>query len=218
MADTLTHHEIREAVAELDALCRSEYGKDQRYGLLELLADPDRELAAARLQRLTGILLKRRFAKAQPVDGTPSDTNANRRWGWVREQLDDRELQRSQEFWVLDQMRQQLPTLVGCPATWESFLWEADHERGVYKVLTLWIQDKWKGRESRSIKEYLAQEETPRFDALLDVADFVGQAALSTALIPIVPFAPVVVPLTIIGAKYGYRKITEAPEEGDVED
>lgn len=216
MAETLTRQEIQAAVTKLDALCRQEYGGDDRYGLLELLADADTELAAARLQRLTGILLKEPFARAEPIGESPSDTHANRKWDWKPEKLNDNHLQQSQEFRVLDQIRHQLPKLVrGREPTWKDFLSEADHERGVYKLLTLWVADKWKRRESKSIKEYLAQDETPEFEALLNVADLVGQAALSIALTPIIPFAPVVVSLTIIGATYGYGKITKAPERRD---
>lgn len=94
---------------------------------------------------------------------------------------------------------------------------EAEHERGVYKILTLWIQDKWKGRESRSIRDYLAQEESPTFEAALDIVDFVSQAGIAMALSSIIPVASVVVPLSIIGAKYGYRMITEAPEKKDTD-
>jgi hypothetical protein len=65
MADRLTQRQIKEAVEELDALCRDEYGEDRSYGLLELLDDPDRQLAQIRLQRLTGIALKGKFAERE---------------------------------------------------------------------------------------------------------------------------------------------------------
>jgi hypothetical protein len=219
MADRLTQRQIKEAVEELDALCRDEYGEDRSYGLLELLDDPDRQLAQIRLQRLTGIALKGKFAEresaSEPYQGEPygysgppmpSVTGARWRWEWRRGRLEDNALQRSVEFRVLDQMRQELPTLVGdwLEPTWDDFLREVDTERGLYKVLTLWLMDKWEGRETQSIKAYLAQKETPKFASLLSLADFTGQQALGLALSPILPLASVVVPLVIIAAEYGY--------------
>ena len=76
----ITRKEIRDALAQLNELCAEEYGSD--ITLDRVLFEPDSHRGKLRLQRLTGIVLKRPFARA----GGPSEfsaTGARRSWEWV---------------------------------------------------------------------------------------------------------------------------------------
>jgi hypothetical protein len=81
----LSKEHIDKAIADLDHLSQEEYG----YGINELLADADTALATLRMQRLTGILLKRNFAKPKRIGGTPTETQARRAWIWKLKTFSD---------------------------------------------------------------------------------------------------------------------------------
>ncbi len=212
----LTKEQVHDAIRTLDCLCRKEYGENNQYGLVDLLSDPDEELSAARLQRLCGLILKKNFATPIKLKMKSVVTKANNGWKWDLNKFEDKKLQQTQEFWVLNQLREWLPTYDSYrKSTWDDLRDEADTERGLYKISTLWIQDKWKGCETKSIRDYLEQEESPRFEAVLNIAEWVSQEALAIALSSIIPVPTFIVPLSIIGARYGYRKITEAPNQRD---
>ena len=56
------------------------------------------------------------------------------------------------------------------PITWSQLKDDADNERGLFKILALYVDDKLKRREGKSLKEYLEADESPRFEAGLDLA------------------------------------------------
>ena len=76
-AKEITLADVEAALRELDELSQAEY----EISLKNLLLDTS-ELSAQRMQRLTGIALKRKFAKSA---GAPefSATGAKRSWPWV---------------------------------------------------------------------------------------------------------------------------------------
>lgn len=212
MSITLCPSEIRHAVEDLDALSREEYG----IALRSLLADPDRNRGSERMKRITGIVLKRKFAAPHAIPPGATFTQANRAWEWNSAQFEDASLQKTDEFVILDGIRDSLPALTGYrQASWDQLVTEADTERGLYKLLTLWLNDKWNKRETKAIKDYLARDESAELKAALDIADFVSQQAIVLALLPIVPHAEVVVALSLIAAAYGHEKITQAPDKPD---
>lgn len=213
MDQPLSRSEIQRSVRDLDALCRDEYSVELR----TLLNDPDREQASERLKRLTGIVLKRKFGESHVIDPSAARTKSRRAWEWKLERFDDANLQMTDEFAVLDGIRQSLPAVTGYrQARWDQLVTEADTERGLYKLLVLWVDDTWNKRETKSIKAYLAQNESAELKAALDIADFVSQQALAFALAAIVPHAEIVVALSIIAAAYGHEKITNAPDDPDM--
>jgi hypothetical protein len=205
---TLTEEQIGRAVADLDRLCRDEYGDS--YGLEDLLDDPDTALASQRLQRLSGILLKRPFGQPVPLTGS-SETGSKRAWQWNTERFGDPEAQATGEFEMLDALRRSLWP----DATFEQLAGHADHERGLYKILSLWIGDTLKRRGSRSLAEYFNADESPRMEAALDWATTLTQAGLGPVLAPLIPVPGVVVSVLLIGARFGYRSLTQAPEVPD---
>jgi len=205
---TLTKEQVSRAVADLDQLCRDEYGES--YGLEDLLDDMDTSLASLRLQRLTGILIKRQFG--QPVLlAEASETGAKRAWQWNTERFGDPGARATSEFEMLDELRRSLWP----DATFEQLAGHADHERGLYKILTLWISDTLNRRKSRSLAEYFNADESPRMEAALDWATTLTQAGLGPVLAPVIPVPGVVVSVLLIGARFGYRALTQAPEIPD---
>lgn len=207
---------IETLLKDLDQLCQEEYSKPgQDYGLLQLLADKDHDLALERLQRLTGVMLKRRFAMPHPVEGATSATRANRQWHWDRDRLESSAPAETPELGILDELRRDLPRSARRAPTWEGLAFEAEHERGLYKLLVLWIADKWQGKETESIRNYIDAKESPRFESILDVADTVSQAAITGGLAALGISGDVAVPLVLIAAQYGYRKIFDKAERGD---
>ena len=145
----LTKHQVDETLRQLDRLCREEYQTDRQYGLVDLLADTDSELGAIRLQRLTGILLKRRFAEPKPICNRQSETLANHSWKWDLGRFADPDLQLINEFRVLNDIRGKLWEGGDREPTWIDLRHEAEHERGLFKVLVLWIDDTIKGEKKK---------------------------------------------------------------------
>lgn len=214
-ASQLSKEQVDEGIADLDRLSREEYG----YGIDELLADPDTALATLRLQRLTGILLKCNFAKPVPIDGSPTETHAHRAWIWKLDKFSDPRLVRTPEFEVLDELRRDLPRQrnydSGSEPTFQELTDEAEHERGLFKVLALWLDDKLKKETGRTFKEYFEAQESPRFEAALNASTLVLLTAVGPILAPFLPVPGIVVSVILIGVQFGYRSITDAAERGD---
>ena len=213
----LTKEQVDQALDDLDKLCQEEYG----YGIADLIADPDAQRAAMRLQRLTGVLLKRKFATPLPIGNTQTETGSRRAWQWSIESFLDPGLVATPEFAVLDQLRLDLPRQLennyatGYEPTFDDLADQAEHERGLFKVLALWVADKLEKREGHSIRDYFEAEESPRLEAALDASTAIFQAGIGPVLAPLLPIPGVVVSLILIGVRFGYRSITHAPEIGD---
>jgi hypothetical protein len=218
---TLTADQIRPALFELNELCKIEYG----IALEEVLIDKT-PIAAMRMQRLTGIVLKRNFAT--PCPASPfSATGASRAWPWKAGSPEESAAGAQREFRLLNQLRMPGPwnerkPLTGTtqdeiPITWDEFKDDADHERGLFKVVALYVADKVKGRESKSLREYFDTSESRRFEAGLDLAVVVSDAAVMAPLASLLGLPTLAVGIALVGIQYGYRLLTD-PAEGRLRD
>jgi hypothetical protein len=51
------------------------------------------------------------------------------------------------------------------PIKWEDFKDDVDNERGLFKILSLYVDDKLKRRDGKSFREHLEAKESRRFEA-----------------------------------------------------
>ena len=212
-----TRGQIDRAVQELDSLCNEEYGID----LVALLNDQDTEMAAQRMRRLTGIILKRRFAEPHLIDGSDStkfsSTGAHRYWVWheVGEFAADGETA-PDEFAVLDGLRRALPEIgFGGDASWDYLVGMADHESGLFVILATWAKKRIEGRETRPLAQALAEPVDRRFQKLTEVTDIVANFAMTPLFASAVPLEGLIVPFSILGLKYGYGALFGQQGEPD---
>jgi len=63
------------------------------------------------------------------------------------------------------------------PVKWEDFKDDVDNERRLFKILSLYVDDKLKRRDGKSFREYLEAKESRRFEAGLDLAVLLFDAA-----------------------------------------
>jgi len=207
----LTRETVELAAHELDELCRDEYG----YGIVDLLADPNEELAGYRLRRLTGITLKAPFAAAKPIGKGYTASGARRTWTWatgmsagVVPNVDN------PNFEVLDQLRENLPRLdpsySGRSPTWNDLLDEADHESGLFQVLVRWVDDKLHGRDMQSFASYYAGETNSRLGTIADITETVFNYYTAPVLASFIPGVGLVVPLVLIGMRFGLTEMMRA--------
>ena len=151
------------------------------------MLDPSPD-SALRVQRLTGIVLKRPFARAAPPL-LYSKTGARRSWPWANDAPEQQAKVAPKEFAILNQLRMPGPwnerkPLAGNaddlePITWNDLKDDADNERGLLKILALYVNDKLKHRDGKSFREYLEADESPRFEAGLDLAMLLFDAAVT---------------------------------------
>ncbi len=209
--------DVKAALAELDALSIAEYG----VGLESLLLNSS-PISALRVQRLTGIVLKRPFAVEK--SGSPvAVTGALRSWPWAAEAPDARADDAPKQFAILDQLRMpgswnERKPLTGTaedlvPITWTELQDDADNERGLFKVLALYVDDKLKGRDGKSLREYLEADESPRFEAGLELATLVFDAAVTGPLAAVLGIPTLAVGVALVGIQYGYRRATDTNVE-----
>jgi hypothetical protein len=207
--------EVKAALKELNQLSMREY--DGRK-LEDLLLDPSPD-SALRVQRLTGIMLKRPFAKK---GGRPaySMTGARRSWPWADETPEQRAKVAPKEFAILNELRkpgswhERKPTgNANDPITWEDFKDDADNERGLFKILVLYVDDKLKDRDKKSFREYLEAKESPRFAAGLDLATLVFDAAVTVPVATLLGIPSIAVGVALVGIQYGYRKATDTSND-----
>lgn len=202
---------VQRATRALDDLCRAEY----RYGIVDLLADPDEDLAAYRLRRLTGIALKQPFATHSPIGDRYTASGARRAWTW-RDGVRDGDVPNVDDpnFEVLDQLRQNLPRLdpsYGRRApTWPDLLDEADLESGLFQVLVRWVDDKLRHRPAKDFTTYYAGEADYRLGTVADVAETVFNHYTAPVLASFIPGAGLVVPLVLIGVRFGLTRMLRA--------
>jgi hypothetical protein len=209
--------EIRAALLELNEISLDEYG----VGLEDLLLDRSPN-SALRVQRLTGIVLKRPFAN-RAGSASASLTGARRSWPWAPGTPEDHASVAPKELTILNQLRMPGPwnerkPLAGnaadmVPITWSELKDDADNERGLFKILALYVDDKLKHRDSRSFREYLDADETRRFEAGLDLATLVFDAAVTAPLLTLLGIPTVAVGVALVGIQFGYRKATDTRVE-----
>ncbi len=205
--------QIRRAIAELDELSKKEYG----LGLEQVLVD-DTPNGAVRLQRLTGIVLKREFAEP---GGPPTytRTGARRSWPWKDAPPEASAERAPREFEILRELRMPGPwnerkPLSGTvddqvPISWEQLQDDADNERGLFKILALYVEDKLKGRDRKTLREYLETDESRRFEAGLDLATLVFDAAITGPVAALLGLPTLAVGVALVGVQYGYRALTD---------
>lgn len=200
--------EIKSALSELDSLCRAEYGG---LSLHELLLDKD-GMAALRLQRLTGIALKKEFAVPVAISG-PSLTGASRAWPWKKSAPEDSAANAPREYALLDQLRKHGSWDGEHPLTWDQFKDDIEHERGLFKALALYLADQVSGRERKTLREYLDTGESRRFEAGLDLAVLLADAAVMGPIAAVLGLPTVAVGVALVSIQYGWRYVTD-PDAG----
>lgn len=211
----LDYQTILRGTQELDDLCRAEYSRaEYDYGIADLLNDPDEELAAARLRRLTGITLKMPFATPEPIGASFTSTGASRAWPWS-EGMRDGLVQNKDHanFSILDALRQELPNLDGYShwsATWRDLICEAENESGLFQVLVHWVDDKLHDRPTKDFAGYYAGETRYQLGSVADAAETVFNYATAPLLVSFIPVAGLVVPLTLIGIRFGLTRMLKA--------
>lgn len=215
--------QIRAALAELDQLALAEYGMP-----LEALLLSSEPIAELRVQRLVGVALKRKFAR--PLEPAPhSATHALRSWPWPDsgDSLVPVEPDADKELALLEQLRMPGPwnerkALSGTPedgkpVSWSEFKDDAEHERGLFKILALYAVDKFNQRETRTLKAYLEAEESKGFEAGLDLATLLFDAEVTAPLAGLLGVPPLAVGVALVGIQYGYRTLAD-PNEGRMGD
>ena len=214
----LTQREVKTALAKLNRLSLGEYG----VGLEQLLRD-DSPDAALRIQRLTGIALKRPFARTSKPQGY-TRTGARRSWPWKKASPATSAKKAPRQYKVLNELRKPGPwnerkPLTGTaedkkPISWDELKDDANNERGLFKVLALYVDDKLKGRGRKTLKEYLEAKESPRFEAGLSLAANVANWGVLTPLVTLIGLpAEVAIGLALVGVQFGYRKLTDTKTE-----
>lgn len=201
--------EIQAALDALNTLSRDEYGMT----LEEVLLDPS-PAAEQRLQRLGGITLKRPFA----IESGPpaySDTGARRSWPWSAATPEAQKATAPVAFALLDEFRKPGPWQERTPPagetqiTWDQFKDDVEHERGLFKVLALYVNDKLRRERGKSFKEYLDTTESKRFEAGVDLATLVFDAAVTAPVAAAVGIPTVAVGVALVAIQFGYRLFTE---------
>ena len=209
--------DIRLALGELDQISQAEYG----VGLEALLLDPS-PTSALRLQRVTGVVLKRPFANEAPAPSS-SVTGARRAWPWASSTPEKQATAAPRELAVLDELRMPGPwnerkPLSGnaadlVPITWSDFQDDVEHERGLFKVLALYVDDKLRGRHGRGLREYLEADESRRFEAGLDLATLLFDASVTAPVAALLGIPTLAVGVALVGIRYGYRRATDTNNE-----
>jgi hypothetical protein len=210
----ITRTDVTAALRELDELSRAEYEISLEKVLLDQSA-----LGAQRMQRLTGIVLKKKFAKVAKAPKF-SATRARRSWPWAGSPK-AKASRAPQEFAILEKLRRPGPwnerkpkatRTDRAPISWDVFIDDVEHERGLFKWLALYVSDKVQSRNGKSIREYLESKESRKFEAGLDLSVIVFDAAVVGPLATVLGLPTVAVGLALVGIQFGYRKLTD-PEE-----
>ena len=200
--------DVRHALAKLDNLCRSEYP-----GLtIEDLLTNGQPISPVRMQRLAGIALKRPFAE-QGDASKDSETKARHSWPWSKKSPD--ELKGTPEYKLLDELRLPGPWHEYQPEVeknWDDLKRDAEEERGLFKIVALYVVDKFNQREPKTLREYFDAKESRRFEAGLDLALLLFDAAVTGPIVSLVGVPTVGVTIALIGIQFGYRWMTDPHE------
>jgi len=86
---------------------------------------------------------------------------------------------------------------------------DADNERGLFKIVVLYVDDKIKGCQRRSLRDYIEADESRRFEAGLDLATLIFDALVTAPLASLVGLPTIAVGITLVGIQWGYRKLTD---------
>src|SRR5262249_42169799 len=211
---TLSRAQIRTALADLNRLSNAEYGVS-----LEQLLTEKRRDSALRMQRLTGIVLKRPFAKKSPPT-KHSATGARRSWPWKKRAPETSTAIAPKELALLNELRMPGPwnerkkrtgtAKDKIPVSWGEFQSDVEHERGLFKVLALYVNDKIRGQSPKTLREYLKADESRRFEAGLDLANLVFDFAVTAPLATLLGIPSLAVGVALVGVQFGYRRMTDS--------
>lgn len=215
-----TQEDIKNTLADLSSLSEIEYG----ISLQALREDPNRDMAARRLERLTGILLKRHFAHSEDIStgGQYSETNASRYWVWDPEKLTQSNSGTKSELALLNKIRGPGPwnerwdyanKLIDPDAgnqeviSWEDFISDVDTERGLFKVIALYVKDKLKGNEIQTIAKYYNAKESETLSRGLDLTTILADAAVFGPLYAAVGIPSLAVALGLFVTDIGVSRL-----------
>lgn len=206
---------IRAALADLDGLAHAEYGVP----LESLLVSID-SVSELRVQRLVGIALKRKFAT--PVrQNAYSATGALRSWPWPDsgDSLVPVDRDAAPELALLEELRKpggwnERKPLTGTradtvPVAWSTFKDDAEHERGLFKILALYASDRFNKQKGRTLKAYLDAPESKPFEAGLDIATLLFDTGVIGPLVSVLGVPSLAIGVALVGIQYGYRKLTD---------
>ena len=212
MKQPLNEAQLAAGFKELDDLAYSEYGLH----LSELLEDRqvNEAIREARLHRLVGILLKRPFASSVEISGHGSETEANFAWDWYSGEQWDRSLMEPEKAAAVEVLTGIRDSAFGDSTEWGQFKAVVDHERGLFKVASLWILHKIRSEPPGSFNDLLNAKENPNFTLALDLSTAMAQLGFSSALATVMPMAGLAVGLSIIFARYGYKRIEDLSMSG----
>lgn len=204
--EELTAEQVEAALAELGIRANEEYGCT----LEEVLGGPKAE---QRLQRLAGVVLKRRFADPQEPYESPATlgsdsrnpTEAKHSWHWEASRFEDPELQQTGEYALLDEIRGEW--------TWKQLQDGADGESGLFWILGTWIRGRLGGDKSTLWDRYHAPK-SPEVELAISVVDLLP---ITGVLAGVVGLPVLAVNLALIVIKFGYEKLADPPEVPDIE-
>ncbi len=101
----------------------------------------------------------------------------------------------------------------GKAITWEQFKDDAENERGLFKIVALYAADKVNARKGKSLREYLDAKESRRFEAGLDLAVLLFDAAVTAPIAAALGLPTLAVGVSLVFIQYGYRAITDPNED-----
>ena len=182
----------RAALVELNKLCELEYDLT----LEGVLTHPG---AQERLQRLTGVLLKRHFAKREDRGAGYNPTGANSSWVWHPDSLADPELQKLDEYQQLDDIRRE-----NDDGTWKSLL-DVEHEAGLFYVLGKWVYGKL-NNDQRTFIEHYRESRSPETNLAINLVNLLPIAGVVAGVVSVPVLA---VSIAFIAAEYGLDKLSQ---------
>lgn len=221
----LQREQVEAALDELNLLAQEEYGLSLETLLLN--GEPVSEL---RVQRLVGIALKRKFAR-QTARQAYSATDARHAWPWADDEDSltpvESATDPTRELALLEQLRMpgswnenKPPTGTPedqVPVSWTAFKQEVEHERGLFKILALYVVDKFNKKETKALKAYFEAPESAKFELGLDLATLAFDWAVTAPLMGLLGIPTIAVGIALSGIQFGYKSLAD-PNRGRVRD
>jgi hypothetical protein len=93
---------------------------------------------------------------------------------------------------------------------------EVDHERGLFKIVALYVADVFQKQQRKTLAEYYRAAESPRLRRGLDLASIIFDSAVTAPILGITGIPGLSVSLVLLGIEYGFEKITEPDDLPDV--
>jgi len=193
----LTEKQVADALAEINKLAEEEYG-------LPLEALLTSNLAEERLLRLSGVLIKRPFAKRNPP-GVYNPTNANYSWHWNIARFSDPQLTDLDEYKILKEIRD-----LECNESW-SEIKNMSHEAGLMWAVGKWLTGQIAGEE-KTFRDCYYDSTSPGVNLLVNFTNLIPFASLMAGVVggPLIA-----VQLSLFAMQFGYEKLTEVPPMAD---